>query len=137
MRTALDANVISSIWSFEESASRLTEQLGEALLQGGLIICPVVYAELHGYPRMSRDKIEHFLGLTRVVVDWQMDREVWDLAGERFSAYVARRRRQKHSGPKRLLADFIIGAHAQLRADRLLTLDQQRFRHDFAELILL
>lgn len=136
MRTALDANVISSIWSYEESALRLLEQLGEALEWGSLVLCPVVYAELHGYPGISRGKIDVFLDATRISVDWQMDEEVWALAGDRFADYVKRRRKQKHAAPKRLLADFMIGAHAQLRADRLLTLDQRRYRHDFPELVL-
>lgn len=136
MRTALDANVISSIWSSEESAPRLLEQLEDALSCGGLVICPVVYAELHAYPRMSRQKIEEFLHSTRVTVDWRIDQEIWCLAGERFAEYAKRRRKQRHDSPKRMLADFVIGAHAQLQADRLLTLDQRRFRHDFPELIL-
>lgn len=137
MRTALDTNVISSIWSSEESAPQLLEQLDEALQRGNLVICPVVFAELHGYPHMSRGKIERFLDITRVSVDWEMDTEIWSLAGERFAEYLRRRRKQKHPDPRRLLADFIIGAHAQLRADRLLSLDHRRFRHDFPELILL
>ncbi len=136
MRTALDSNVISSIWSYEESAPQLLEQLDKALGWGSLVLCPVVYAELHGYPGISREKINAFLAETRIAIDWRMDEEVWALAGERFAEYAGRRRKQKHAAPKRLLADFIIGAHAQLRADRLLTLDQKRYRHDFPELIL-
>lgn len=136
MRTAIDANVISSIWSYEETAPQLLEQLDKALEWGSLVLCPVVYAELHGYPGISRGKIDEFLDATRVSVDWRMDEEVWGLAGSRFADYAKRRRKQKHPSPKRLLADFVIGAHAQLRADRLLTLDQRRYRHDFPELIL-
>jgi hypothetical protein len=33
-----------------------------------------------------------------------------------------------------LLPDFIIAAHALLRADRLLTLDPTRYRQDFPKL---
>lgn len=137
MRTALDANVISSIWSSEESASRLLDQLDEAVQWGSLVICPVVYAELHAYPRMTRNKIEEFLESSRIAVDWHMGREIWDLASERFAGYANRRRREKRPEPRRMLADFLIGGHAQLQADRLLTLDKRRFRHDFPELILL
>jgi hypothetical protein len=35
--------------------------------------------------------------------------------------------------PKRLLADLVIGAHALIHADRLMTLDPARYRHDFPE----
>jgi len=33
-----------------------------------------------------------------------------------------------------LLADFIVGAHALTRSDRLLTLDPSRYSRDFPEL---
>jgi predicted nucleic acid-binding protein len=33
--------------------------------------------------------------------------------------------------PKRLLVDFLIGAHAILKDDRLLTLDASCYREDF------
>src|SRR5438046_5990875 len=39
--------------------------------------------------------------------------------------------------PKRLLVDFIVAAHALLRADRLMTLDASRYRQDFPKLRLL
>lgn len=137
MRTALDTNVISAIWSAEASAPRLLKQLTEALERGGLVACPVVYAELYGYPNMTRARIENFLESTRIVIDWESDWETWSLAGERFGRYGERRRKQKRTEPKRLLADFFVGAHAALRADRLLTLDQQRYHRDFPELHLL
>ena len=35
---------------------------------------------------------------------------------------------------KRLLVDFIIAAHALLRADRLMTLDASRYARDFPRL---
>ena len=39
--------------------------------------------------------------------------------------------------PKHLLADFVVGAHAALKADRLLTLDVKRYRTGFPDLKLL
>jgi predicted nucleic acid-binding protein len=36
--------------------------------------------------------------------------------------------------PRRLLVDFVIGAHALLRADRLLTLDTSLYKQDFPDL---
>lgn len=134
MSTALDTNVMSAIWSAEASAPRLLQQLAEALERGGLVICPVVYAELYGYPNMTQARIENFLESTRITIDWESDWEIWSLAGERFGRYGQRRRKQGRSEPKRFLADFFIGAHAALRADSLLTLDQRRYHRDFPEL---
>jgi hypothetical protein len=48
---------------------------------------------------------------------------VWLDAGRRFAHYAKRRRRTSRESPKRLLADFIIGSHALIQADRLMTLD--------------
>ena len=48
-----------------------------------------------------------------------------------------RRRRSKGVEAKRMLADFIVGAHAMLRADRLFTLDNERYATAFPELTLL
>jgi predicted nucleic acid-binding protein len=41
---------------------------------------------------------------------------------------------QKVDRKRRLLADFVIGAHALLRADRLVTFNGADFRSDFPEL---
>jgi predicted nucleic acid-binding protein len=57
-----------------------------------------------------------------------------DVAG---AHYAKRRRRSSCQGPKRLLADFIIGSHALSRADRFMTLDPKRYAPDFPELKLL
>jgi hypothetical protein len=40
----------------------------------------------------------------------------WNQAsGRAFQAYAERRRQQRDHGTRRLLADFVIGAHAQIR----------------------
>ena len=44
---------------------------------------------------------------------------------------AARRRASAGGEPKRLLLDFLVGAHVCERADRLLTLDPQRYRQAF------
>ena len=133
MRTAIDTNVISAIWSGERSARTLIADLGAAAERGGLVICPVVYAELLAYPGATGAFVDRFLSDTRLAIDWVIGREIWEKAAERFSAYAERRRRNG-SESKRLIADFLIGAHALLQADQLMTMDRARYRADFGEL---
>ena len=62
---------------------------------------------------------------------------MWTEAGNRFARYAARRRKTTGQSPRRLLADFLIGAHALVQAERLLTLDPKVYQQDFPELQLL
>jgi len=49
--------------------------------------------------------------------------------------YAERRRKQRDSGTRRILADFLIGAHADARGFRLLTLDERIYRTAFPKLV--
>jgi hypothetical protein len=137
VRTALDTNVISSIWSGEASEQAIRIALREAAAVGGLVLCPAVYGELRAYPGVTHEFLDTFLAKTRIAVDWELDGAVWRLAAERFAHYAERRRRSGSGMAKRLLADFIVGAHAVLRADRLMTLDRGRYERDFSELAMI
>ncbi len=137
MRTAIDSNVFSAIWSNEPLAQRAIEQLGEAKAIGALLISPFVFAELHAYPGATEAYVRGFLEATGVVIDLKLDDRVWTETGLRFARYADRRRKSFGDGPRRLLADFLIGSHALLQADRLLTLDPRVYRQDFPELRLL
>jgi len=136
MRTAIDTNLISAIWTGEPSGSRGMNFLSEAESLGSLVISPIVYIELCGYPGASADLIHRFLNKTRITVDWRFELDIWQAAAERFQRYTERRRRQGLIQPKRLLADFLVGTHALLRAERFATLDQRIYRTDFPELSL-
>jgi hypothetical protein len=137
VRTAIDTNVFSAIWSNEPPAKKMAEQLGAARLEGALLISPIVFAELHAYPGATAAYVRDFLEATEVVVDYRLEERVWVETGLRFARYAARRRQSSNIAPKRLLADFLIGAHALVQADRLLTLDPSRYKQDFPEVCLL
>jgi len=51
-----------------------------------------------------------------------------------FQGYAERRRRQRDHGTRRILADFLIGAHAQVQGYRLLSLDEGLYRMAFPTL---
>lgn len=134
MLTAIDTNVISALWSQEPAASGMKELLFSARQEGGLVICAPVYAELLAYPGTTKGFVDTFLEDTDISVHVDLSLEVWTLAGEAFSAYAERRRKDRVGQPKRLLVDFVVGAHALLMADRLLTLDASRYRTAYPEL---
>ena len=136
MLTAIDTNVISALWSAEPAATGMATLLFEASKQGGLVIAAPVYAELRAYPRATPDFVDRFLADTGIRVAFTLSEAVWRRAGEAFAGHAARRRQARAGEPKRLLVDFLVGAHALLEADRLLTLDGGRYRTSFPELVL-
>ena len=134
MRTSIDTNIFSALWSNESGASILAKRLGEAKQAGAVVVSGVVYAELLAYPTATEAFVNEFFERTGIDVDLRFDDGVWIEAGRRFARYATRRRKSKRDGAKRLLADFLVGAHALLQADRLLTLDPGRYKLDFPEL---
>src|SRR6266849_10499954 len=137
MRTAIDTNVLSALWSKEPHASQVARILGDARTEGGLVVGAPVYAELLAYPKATESFVNSFLADTGIMVDFELQQPVWLEAGRRFARYAKRRRRSAHQRPKRLLADFIIGSHALAQADRFMTLDPKRYKRDFPELKLI
>ena len=136
MRTALDTNVLSALWSKESIAVSLAVNLGNARQSGALIVSAPVYAESLAHPTFPASSIDAFLSETGISVDFDIPREAWLEAGRRYSKYAARKHRTAQES-KRLLADFVIGAHALIQADRFMTLDPGRYKRDFPELKLL
>ena len=134
MRTAIDTNAISALFSVEPLVAEISAKLAEAYSAGGLTIAAPVYSELLAYEGMTGNRLDEFLSTTGISVDFQMDEEVWRLAGRRFAKHAARRRAARAGQPRRLVADFVIGAHALLHADRLLTLDVRLYKQDFPDL---
>lgn len=136
MRTALDTNVLSALWSNELGAATVAVNLVRAKSDGALIVSGPVYAELLAYPTISEAAVNDFLSETGIHPDFNLSQAVWLEAGRRYARYATRYRQAKSREPRRLLADFIIGSHALLQADRFMTLDPS-YKQDFPELKLL
>jgi predicted nucleic acid-binding protein len=134
LRTALDTDVLSALWSGEASARGLESTLFKVRSEGGLVVCAPVYCELLAYPSATKRFVREFLDETNIIVDFLLDEEIWQRAANAFVAYAQRRRRSKGGSPKRMLVDFVVAAHALLRADRLMTLDASRYQPDFPRL---
>lgn len=134
MRTAVDSNVIVALWSREPTASRMATLLRDARATGPLVVAAPVWAELHAAPGATEEFVARFLTDTGIEADLDLGEVVWRRAAMAYAAYATRRRASAGGEPKRLLIDFLVGAHAQERADRLLTLDPQRYRSAFGDL---
>ena len=131
MISALDSSVILDVLTdapvFAGSSEHVVRQ---AAAEGRLVISEPVLAEI--LPAFTgRAQLHEFLA------DWQIDfipssLESALLAGEHFSRYLAR-------GGKagRVVVDFLIGAHAQVHADRLVARDRGYLRDYFTDLRIL
>jgi predicted nucleic acid-binding protein len=137
MRTAIDTNIISGLWSKEPTASRMLAILAKSRSIGSLVICGPVYAELHAHPAAAAGFVDEFLASAGIDVELELDASIWPDIARGFASYAHRRRLAGGQQPRRLLADFIIGSHAFHHADRLLTLDPRIYVQDFPQLKLL
>jgi len=137
MTTAVDTNVIIALWDRNPSISSAAQNVLETAFQrGGLVIAAPVLAELLAAPGRTEAFVDAFLEDTSIAVEWDLDEVVWRAAGRAFQRYAERRRKQRDSGTRRILADFMIGAHAEARGYRLLTLDERVYRTAFPKLVI-
>ena len=152
MITAVDTNVILDILIPDSPFGSVSKRLLEAAFQGGrLIICEAVYAELAAQFR-NQTALDVFLNDTRIRLVSSTS-EALNLAGLKWFEYN-RRRAQNQRCPacgcsveytcskcgtrqttrQHVLADFLIGAHGLLQANKLLTRDRGYYRTYFPEL---
>jgi predicted nucleic acid-binding protein len=118
MITAIDTNILLDILVPNEEfydASADALQLWAAA--GSLVICDLVYAELCIHFEHRHD-CDTFLEGNEIRVQ-ALTREAHFLASRAWRAY-----RLQGGKRARILADFLIGAHAQEQASRLLSRDR-------------
>lgn len=130
--TSVDSNVIlAALAKREQHHAAAVQLLRDAGADGPLFISPVVYAELMAskQPAVMHD----FLDMAQISIAWTMPTEVWDSAGRSFGDYA----RQRRSGnlPRRLIADFLIAAHAAHHGLRVLTFDRTVYDAMFPQLL--
>ena len=152
MITAIDTNILLDILIPDEAHSLSSKRLLDRCLEKGqLVICEAVFAELSSqFP--SGGELGDFLSDTGIRLI-HSGREVLYLAGERWRMYTRKKERTiqcPRCGEKvfatcpkcgqavvsrdRILSDFIIGAHASLHAELLLTRDRGFYHTYFKEL---
>jgi len=135
MTTAIDSNVILALWDVEESLHRPARAaLDNAQRRGSLVISGAVYGELLAGPGRREAFVDKFCSETQIEVEWRIGENIWRAAGGAFQNYMVRRRREGRAGARRILTDFVIGAHALVSGYKLLTLDAGVYRASFPRL---
>ena len=132
MTIALDTNVLSALWNNNDALNLVARKALDEVSGGeALAMCGVVYAELIGAPGRTEAFVDRFCEEAGIAVEWELKERIWRKAGAAFQGYATRRKKQSGAEPRRLLADFLIGAHALEHGYKLLTLDGGMYRKAF------
>ena len=128
MATIVDTNVLVDFFRPDSPwRAWCDQQIEESRRRGAIVINPIIFAELAaGFPTIDLlDAALHPSKFQREELPW----EAAFLAGKAYLGY------RRSGGDRRSpLPDFYIGAHAAVKAYRLLTRDLGRYRTYFPNL---
>jgi predicted nucleic acid-binding protein len=128
--SALDTHVLLDILiPNDQFFERSLAIIQDAAAKGSLVICDLVYAELCGQFRTQLE-CDRFLEENRIGVERISRQAMWTAAAA-WSVY-------RRAGGKRdrMLADFLIGAHAHSQTSCLITRDRGAYGRYFKSLTL-
>ena len=127
MITAVDSSVLVDVLIDDPRYSEKSKSaMRKAANEGALVLCESTLAEI--VPVLSAEEVAEFLS------DWNLkfvpsNQESAIVAGEMFRTYL------KRGGKRgRVVSDFLIAAHAQIHAERLLARDRGYYRDYFKRL---
>jgi|SRR5208283_166731 predicted nucleic acid-binding protein len=128
MITAIDTNVLLDVLlPNDEFCDAAMAAIEESVTAGSLVVCDIVYAELCVNFAAQQD-CDEFLVANQIRV------ESLTRASHFAASRVWREYRRQGGSRARILADFMIGAHAQLQTTRLLARDRGFYKKLFPSL---
>lgn len=129
MITAVDTNILFDVLlpndDFYDGSANALQASAQA---GSLVIADVVYAELCIH-FAAQNECDSFLDSNEIRVE-PLTREAHFLASRAWRTY-----RLQGGKRTRVLADFLIGAHGQIQANRLLSRDRGFYEKLFPALV--
>jgi predicted nucleic acid-binding protein len=153
MITAVDTNIILDVLIPGEPFGELSKELLDRhSSRGKLILCGVVFAELAArFP--AEEELASFLADTRISLVQPNEKSLY-IAGSRWAVYARKSDKNRFSCGKcghsfeatcprckaaltkrlHVLADFLIGAHALVQADCILSRDLGVYKTYFSDL---
>lgn len=144
MRTVVDTSaLIALLYPDDHHNKAASDALGQAHSKGSLVVNDITYAELSADPYFQDNHaLDTFLDDTGVTVESPSQQSLFK-AGKVFQTYLDNRGQHLQcpecghettfecpecgntlEARQHIPADFLIGAHAELEADRLLTFDE-------------
>jgi len=129
MQTAIDTNILIDVLEADPEFGEIScEALMQASNEGGLLACDVVWAELFTLYHEQEEALREKLSMMQIEFS-PLTQETSEIAARYWHEY-----RKRAGDRRRIAADFLIGAHAMVQCDRLLSRDRGFYRDYFSSL---